>query len=141
MINKTPYLKEYRLTDVIALIQVLGLDKRGHRGEDGLKEELQGPPKSSISWTNIVLEHPEFFRVDQSKQHGISLIARHVTEPNANGVRELSHDLIKKLIEIAIELHDRQKDRADNWKTWLPVIAVIIAGLLNIFVTIYTNGK
>ncbi|MDR6564093.1 MULTISPECIES: hypothetical protein [unclassified Arcicella] len=71
----------------------------------------------------------------------MSLIARHVTEPNQNGVRELSLDLIKKLIEIAIELHDRQKERADRWKTWLPIIAVLVAGLINIIVTVSTNNN
>lgn len=139
MNNKMPYLKENRLSDVLTLIQVLGLDKRGHRGEVGLQEELQGIPKSSLTWTQVVIEHPEFFRADQTKEHGVSLIARHVTEPNLNGVRELSLDLIKKLIEIAIELHDRQKERADRWKTWLPIIAVLVAGLINIIVTVSTN--
>ncbi len=138
--NKT-YLIKGRLADVLALIQVLGLDRRGHRGEQGLQEELYGKPKSSTSWSKVAKEHPEFFRVDDSKEHGISLIARHVTEPNENGIRELSLDLIKKLIEIAIELHDRQKELADKWKTWLPIIAVIIAGLINVIVTLYTNNN
>lgn len=141
MISKRPYLINNRLSDILALIQVLGLDKRGHRGEIGLQEELQGPPKSAVSWNKLALDHPEFFRVDQTKEHGTSLIARHVTEPNENGVRQLSFDLIKKLIEIAIELHDRQKERADKWKIWLPVVCVIVAGLINVLVTLATNDE
>ncbi|MFT3795228.1 hypothetical protein [Flavobacterium sp.] len=141
MTNNRPYLIENRLSDILALIQVLGLDKRGHRGESGLQEELQGPPKSALTWTELAIEHPEFFRADKTKEHGISLIARHVTEPNENGIRELSFDLIKKLIEIAIELHDRQKEMADKWKIWLPIIAVVVAGFVNVIVTLSTNSS
>ncbi len=139
--NKRPYLIESRLADIIALIQVLGLDKRGHRGETGLRQELQGIPKSASSWSQIAIQHPEFFRLDETLEHGISLIARHVTEPNESGIRALSLDLIKKLIEIAIELHDRQKERADKWKIWLPIITVILAGIINVAVTLYSNSN
>lgn len=141
MSKKKNYLIEGRLADVLALIQVLGLDKRGHRGEVGLNQELQGIPRSATSWTQIAIEHPEFFRVDQTTEHGLSLIARHVTEPNQNGIRELSFDVIKKLIEIAIELHDRQKERADRWKTFLPILAIIIAGIINFLATVYFNSN
>lgn len=53
--------------------------------------------------------------------------------------RDLSADFIKKLIETAIELHDRQKELAHTWKVWVPVLAVIVAGMANIFVTLYSN--
>ncbi|MCR5863553.1 hypothetical protein LRS05_16130 [Flavobacterium sp. J372] len=138
---RRPYLQEGRLADIIALIQVLALDKRGHRGENGLREELNGKPKSAESWTNIAISHPEFFRADQTVEYGISLIARHVIDRNEKGVRDVPLELIKKLIEIAIELHDRQKERADRWKIWLPVIVVIVAGLINVIVTISTSDN
>lgn len=38
------YLKDGRLADILALIQVLALDKDTHRREEGLAKELQGPP-------------------------------------------------------------------------------------------------
>ncbi len=139
MKSKRPYLIENRLSDVLALIQVLALDKFGHRTETGLVEELQGKPKSADSWTVLAQGHPEFFRVAINKEHKLSLVARHVTETNEQGVRELSPDLIKKLIEVAIELHDRQKEKSDWWKVWLPIIAVVVVGLTNIIVTVYTK--
>jgi len=40
------YLVPGRLQDVMALIQVLGLDEHAHRSEDGLQSELQGTPSS-----------------------------------------------------------------------------------------------
>lgn len=138
---KRPYLEDGRLSDIIALIQVLALDKRGHRGENGLNEELNGKPKSAESWTDIAIAHPEFFRADQTIEYGVSLIARHVIDRNEKGVRDVPLELIKKLIEIAIELHDRQKERADRWKVWLPVIVVIVAGLINVLVTLSTSNK
>ena len=90
-----PYLIENRLSDVLALIQVLALDKYGHRTESGLEKELQGKPKSADSWTVLAKGHPEFFRVAIDKEHKLSLVARHVTEINELGVRELSPDLLK----------------------------------------------
>jgi len=41
------YLKHGRLADVLALLQVLALDKSAHRSEAGLQEELQGVPASA----------------------------------------------------------------------------------------------
>ena len=139
MKSKRPYLIENRLSDVLALIQVLALDKHTHRTEDGLQDELQGNPKSAENWTVLAQGHPEFFRVAVDKQNKISLVARHVIEADEQGASELSPDLIKKLIEVAIELHDRQKERSDSWKVWLPIIAVVIVGLANIIVTLTTK--
>jgi len=131
------YLIKNRLCEVLALIQVLALDKRGHRSEGGLKKELSDKPVSAVTWEQIASEHPEFFRVDSGKEASISLVSRHVTELNENGIRELSPDLIKKLLETAIELYNIQKDEANKWNVWIPVIAVAIAGIANILVTIF----
>ncbi|MFM9472374.1 hypothetical protein, partial [Flavobacterium psychrophilum] len=140
MFFNSPYLKENRLSDVLALIQVLSLDKHGHRSEKGLKEELQGDPKSSENWTLLAKAHPEFFRVEIDKLHKISLVARHVIEANENGIKELSPDLIKTLIQIAIELHDRQKEKAERWKVWLPMFVALITVLSSFYIQ-YTNNE
>jgi hypothetical protein len=42
------YLKPGRLEDVLALIQVLGIDEFTHRTENGLLDELQVPPQNAI---------------------------------------------------------------------------------------------
>jgi len=139
MKTKQPYLIENRLSDVLALIQVLALDKHRHRTEKGLQDELQGNPKSADNWTILAQGHPEFFRVAVDKENKFSLVARHVIEANEQGASELSPDLIKKLIEVAIELHDRQKEKSDWWKVWLPIIAVVVVGLTNIIVTVTTK--
>lgn len=78
--DKDAYLTPGRLVDVFALIQVLSLDEHSHRSENGLLEELQGPPISAESWNSVAKDHPEFFRVRKSGDHVVSLTARHVSE-------------------------------------------------------------
>jgi hypothetical protein len=135
------YLLKNRLSEVLALIQVLALDKHGHRSEAGLQKELSEKPESAVSWQQLAKEHQEFFRVDDTKEQGISLVARHVIEINENGIRELSAEFTKKLIETAIELYGIQKERVSNWKVWIPVIAVVIASAASILVTLLHNGS
>ncbi len=114
------------------------MDKHGHRGEEGLKKELIGSPKSSESWTKLANDHSEFFRVDTDADHGVSLVSRHVTERNERGERDiLSPDFTKKLIETAIELYGIQKEHVERWKVWVPVIVVIVASAINILFTLF----
>jgi len=140
-------LKRHRLADVIALIQVLAFDDNTHRSINGLTSELQGAPKSGTSWDNVAEEHPEFFRFNREKNikegpdsHTISLVARHVLKQNASGIREFPPDFAKKLLETAIQLHDKQKERADRWKVWLPLIVAIVTVLSSFFVQ-YSNNQ
>lgn len=127
------YLKKNRLSDVLALIQVLALDERSHRSESGLTKELQGKPKSANSWEEIASEHPEFFRVNPEGDHSISLVGRHVL-PKTGGKRELPIEFTHKLLETAIQLHDKQVKRSEKWSVWIPIIAVIISGAISIIV-------
>ena len=55
------YTRQGRLEDVLALIQVLGLDEHAHRSDNGLAEELQGPPASADTWTAIAKHTPSSF--------------------------------------------------------------------------------
>ena len=125
--GKSLYRIPHRLAEVIALIQVLAIDIEAHRRESELLDELQDKPKSATSWTQIAKEHRELFRYNKQKEIDggppISLIARHVTE-KVNDIREFPHDLTKKLIEIAILIHDKQKKRAEWWKVWLPFVEI-----------------
>jgi hypothetical protein len=95
------YTQPGRLQDVLALIQVLGLDENAHRSEDGLRSELQGVPRSASSWTELAQAHPEFFRVRPEGEHNISLVSRHVTsrlktkKTSANFLRSLLANFCK----------------------------------------------
>lgn len=64
MFSKKPsYLIEGRLSDVLALIQVLALSPKTRRSEQGLLQELQGSPRSGESWIDVGRQHRESFFV------------------------------------------------------------------------------
>lgn len=129
------YLAAGRLSDVLALIQVLAYDRDAARSEDGLTKELQRKPMSIGTWIGLAEAHPEFFRVrnEEQRKQRAALIARYVSEyvPISDDEEKrppLDPDVVNKLMEIAIELHDRQVSRGERWKsTWLPMIVAVVA--------------
>jgi hypothetical protein len=130
--TKGPYTKSGRLSDVLALIQVLALDHYTHRGESGLIRELQGKPSSAESWRSLAAEHPEFFRVEKiESDHELSLVARHVVpRGDDDGTKKLPPNFAFQLLQTAIDLHDRQVNSAERWKSLIPLWAALIGGLL-----------
>ena len=130
MASISQYHDPQRLADVLALIQVLGMDEHTHRSESGLASELQGPPQTAKTWPEIAQQHPEFFRVKPDGEHRVSLIARHVVPEDAAGRHPISADHVSKLLELAVELHDREVRRSQQWHVWLPVLSVVIGGTL-----------
>jgi len=120
-----PYQNPDRLSDVMALIQVLALHTYADRTENGLQTDLQGPPRSASQWKEIASQHPEFFRVNESREHAVALVARHVLPRNEDGDRQLESDFVERLLNTAIELHDRQLDRLRYWKVYIPIIVAM----------------
>ena len=120
------YLRKDRLADVLALIQVLALDEDSYRSEPGLEDELQGKPSSAGSWLEVGKEHPEFFRVNTNKACPVSLVSRHVT-PKIEDQRKLDPGFVQTLLNIAVELHDREAKRHD--RAWA-IIQTIVAGFV-----------
>jgi hypothetical protein len=141
--RKSEYHNPERLADVMALIQVLSLGENTKRSENGLQSELQRPPVSAKNWTQVAQQHPEFFRVREEdagdlEAHRISLIARAAMPKNANGKRDLlPSDLVGKLLDIAISLHDRETTRKEKWKSLLPIAVAIVAGLFTIAAALF----
>ncbi|MBK5273878.1 MAG: hypothetical protein JJE30_02340 [Desulfuromonadales bacterium] len=133
MAHKSQYLIAGRLSDVLALIQVLALDEHTHRSEDGLFSELQGKPQSAPSWPEVAEKHPEFFRVRPTGEHRVSLVARHVTPKGEDGMRPFPADYTSKLLQLAVELHDREVRRSQAWQIWIPIIVSITAGVFTLF--------
>ena len=127
-----------RLSDVMALIQVLALDKHAHRSESGLTGELQMRPRSAPTWTEVAQGHPEFFRVHTGRDHPISLVARHVLPRQPKGgAAHFSAEFVAGLLRAAIDIHDRQVRRCERWTYLIPIwvaligaVAVLAAALL-----------
>lgn len=133
----TSYLQPGRLADVLALIQVLAYDRDAYRTEDGLLDELQRKPCVGDVWIALAKQHPEFFRVrnDPNRKARVALLARYVLDhkqlPDGEEKRpQLEISVANKLMELAIQLHDKQQERKNRWKTVvLPMaVAVIAAG-------------
>lgn len=149
------YLKSGRLSDVLALIQILAYDRLAKRSNSGLVEELRRPPLTADDWIEIGRQHPELFRVLEGEQHHsgkdtVALIARYVQEPlpssNPNEPPRsppLASGVTAKLMEMAIELHDREFQRRDRWKSVLvpTAVAVIAAAAAIISAVINTRFK
>ena len=78
--KERPYTKPGRLSDVLALIQVLAFDPDTHRSDLGIINKELGPPSSTrdASWLTLAKEHRELFRVSEKAEHALSLVARHV---------------------------------------------------------------
>jgi hypothetical protein len=127
------YAKPERLTDVMALIQVLALDKYTHRTEKKLREEMQQDvPNSGSSWTEVARQHPEFFRVNPKSGHPVSLVSRHVMEKEPNSDRRPSLDgrFVESLLASAIDIHDRQVRRSEKWTILIPVWVALVTGAI-----------
>jgi hypothetical protein len=139
--SERPYTKPGRLADVLALIQVLALDKSTYRSEDGITaKELVLAPSSATNVTVLAQEHPEFFRVNNAREHSISLLARHVQpkDPTQDTRLPLTAEFTRMLIETAVDLHDRQIAAAEWWKTWIPLASALAAAVIASATTLFT---
>ena len=132
---KNPYMKDGRLQNVLALIQVLAFSPKTRRTEDGLTTELKRAPDSAGSWIDLAKEHSEFFRVreEEGKATHVSLIARNAQQSVADKDGDLSKplltsDIANKLMEFAVELHDKEMRRKDFWRTVIiPLVVSVMA--------------
>jgi hypothetical protein len=130
--SEREYAQPARLADVMALIQVLALDPKAHRTEDGVKHELQRQPGSdgADTWTSLARAHPEFFRVNPRDEYPISLIARHVHPVKEDDKREaLTADFVGNLLRSAVDIHDRQVRRSERWSYLVPIWGALILGI------------
>jgi hypothetical protein len=128
--DKGPYAKDpRRLSDVLALLQVLSLNHYTHRSESGISTELQGQPSSATSWIEVARQHPEFFRIATDDENPVSLVARHVLPRDKDGTIKLPSDFAQLLVKTALELHDRQVKYAERWTNLVPIWVAAIASI------------
>lgn len=148
----SPYLKENRLQDVIAAIQVMGAyDKHTSRKADLWSAQL-GTPQSGPDWFEVCREHPEFFRTNTteddaedanwvgirwrwatgrtfSPESGRTLTRGEISSLAANEKKNLTRaplksDQIETLIASAIQLHSRAIEHKRELRWWaIPAIS------------------
>ncbi|KAF0804617.1 hypothetical protein A167_03679 [Alcanivorax sp. S71-1-4] len=140
------------MADVLALIQVLAYDKYTSRSESGLVDELKNKPDSEESWIDLGRTHPEFFRVrfesedeeEDGKVNRVSLISRYAlpnTSENGKKIRPiLDSNAVNKLMDVAIEINDRQLSRSERWKILLPMVIAIVGAGASIVAAIIGAG-
>ena len=150
----SPYLKrENRLADVIAAIQAMSVYKFYKLDYTGWADRISGDVNEAAKWELVFKEHPEFFRIDQTKKKA-SLVWRrnHPKNYNADTRSEVSkedflalpddkkarisrtplnNDDISMLIESAISLHSRALQHRQDRRWCIPITIGIIAGLVS----------
>ncbi|WP_298307969.1 hypothetical protein [Flavobacterium sp.] len=134
------YLKPDRLADVIRLLVVLSVDKHSFRSEEGLTGIHRDNPKSANNWLELAQEHPEFFRFNKEKT-SIILLIRFLQKVDVldGELREpLSVDQTQKLVDQAIELHDKQLARYQRDSSKNAIVAAVIAAISTIIVGLIT---
>jgi len=140
------YLKDGRLADVLALIQVLAREKWAKRTEEGIVGTLQRKPHSASTWIAVSLEHAELFRVldpeDSTASEPKTALITRLLQPKlppekpeeATRLEPLTLAETSKLLDLAVTLHDRAIQRKDRWKTVgisaISASAVVIAAIL-----------
>jgi len=137
--NLGSYLKPGRVADVLTLIQVLAYGPSSRRTDDGLQKELRSGPPTAESWTALGAQHPEFFRVRSDiEKPMVSLVARFVQKPETTPEGEEKHpplnsDITNTLMNLAVELHDREVRRSQAWHVYVPIIVAVTAGVFTLF--------
>lgn len=121
------------------MIQVLSLSPKTKRSNEGIVLELRESPQSAKDWIAIGREHREFFRVvERDDGANVALIARNSQEgeenENGNTVKPiLSPEMTAKLMDMAADLHDRQYQQSQSWKTiFLPILISVVAAVSSI---------
>ena len=137
---KSPYLKDGRLADVIAGLQILGSYKWASREAASWASKLDDDSKTE-KWREIFTEHPEFFRINGE---WASLRWRHaldkdydpeneiiVKRQDTKGLtrRPLDPAQIEALINTAVELHNRAIEH-EKERRWLTPILFSFLGIV-----------
>ena len=155
--RQSPYLSSpHRLSDVLAAIQAMGSHKFYKLDFAGWADRISGDRNQAQAWAQVFRDHPEFFRLDPTKERA-SLVWRrqhpklyHVDEERKLTRREfatlddaeklrvsrtpLSAADVQSLMTSAIELHSRAIEQVREQRWWIPVAASAFGGLLGALV-------
>lgn len=155
--SESPYITNpKRLADLIAAIQVLGSYRFASRKIDKWAKRLGRTPVSAHDWLTVFKEHPEFFTFDGEN---ISLVWRRSLERNYDTFerkilpKNEAHELAKveseanekrlsrppldtteisKLIDIAINLHEREIKHTQERRWWITAVVTIVGFIITL---------
>ncbi len=148
----SPYLRDPgRLGDVIAAIQAMATYKFYKLSFAGWADRMSADEALADRWKLVFLEHPEFFRLDSTREKA-SLVwrrqfpkrydvdaekaltsAEYETLTNEQKIRvsrvPLSSSDIKALVDTAVNLHSRALEHQKD-KRWWVALAGAVGGLV-----------
>ncbi len=151
--GRSPYLKDGRLPDVIAALQIMGAGERPERAIKGWAKELSYNDSGAEidRWTAVFREHPEFFLVyklqdDPTLKSALrwrytnklydSKTGKEYTPQEKEELpekerwrlttRPLTSEAIAALMNTAIELHSRAIEELAASRWWVPVLAAFL---------------
>ena len=162
--ERSPYLVNGRLSDVIAALQALGSYEWASRKVEKWHEKL-GDPRSAEDWSEIFEAHPEFFRLNGD---WASLRWRHAydrvyvpdkkRELSSDEVEQMStaekdeqlsrkpltSDQIQALMTTAIDLHSRSIAHQQEGRWWVAYaiqVSVAVSGLVGVALGAWLVGS
>jgi len=160
MAQISPYIEHpKRLTDVIALLQVMGTYRYANRKIENWEKTMGRSPVSAKTWSKVIDEHPEFFRLkdglailmwrrsydrtfdpDTGKTYTTEDLEKFEALPEEDQPsltrQALSPSQIATLIESAIKIHAAAIAHSQEMRWRVPVLA----GILGILLGAVLNG-
>lgn len=155
--KESPYIANpNRLADLIAAIQILGTYRFASRPIEKWEKRLGRIPVSAADWKVVFAQHPEFFT---TQGDDISLVWRRSRERNYDTfTRSLlsredamklaqeeseDHELrlsrppldtaeISQLVDIAIRLHEREINHAQERRWWITAVLAVIGLIISV---------
>ena len=123
----SPYLKKYRLQDIIGALQIMGSAKNYKRSIKGWSNKIENEPKSAASWEKVFQEHPEFFRESGKDKYCIMWRKGLPHDKDTKEREPLTADQIKALMETALQFHAKALEEQREKRWWMPIFAAIMA--------------
>ncbi|HTK22517.1 MAG TPA: hypothetical protein VL442_23525 [Mucilaginibacter sp.] len=147
--EKPRYTIPHRLSDVIALISVLAQFKHAFMSEQMLIDALRGSPRSKkstesadgLTWAELVENHQEFFRRNGNSRFYALVIRSYFDQfqdpefpkdPKAKIRRQLTVEETQNLINVAVNLHEKELQRLQKNAYLVPIgtAAVTLIGII-----------
>ena len=127
MRKNNPYLKEFRLQDVVGALQFLASYKLYKLTAEDWLRRMEYGPRSAQNWYDVFYDHPEFFRINDDRE--ISLVWRKASESSEGTRLPLDQEQVETLINTAINFHSKAVDRVRDRRWWIPMAAAALAFL------------